>query len=86
SICFDFGDDAPGILHAVLGEFSSRGINLSKIESRPTRRILGRYIFLLDVEGHREDPVMAEALSSVEAQVSTFKVFGSYPMHVSSAV
>ena len=86
SICFDFGDDAPGILHAVLGEFSSRGINLSKIESRPTRRTLGRYIFLVDVEGHREDPLMAEALASVEAQVSTFKVFGSYPMHVSSAV
>ena len=86
SICFDFGDDAPGILYSVLGEFSSRGINLCKIESRPTRQTLGRYIFLIDVEGHREDPIMAEALESVRAQVSMLKVFGSYPMHVSSAV
>ena len=86
SICFDFGDDAPGILYTVLGEFSTRGINLCKIESRPTRQTLGRYIFLIDVEGHREDPIMAEALESVKAQVSMLKVFGSYPLHVSSAV
>ena len=86
SICFDFGDDAPGILYSVLGEFSTRGINLCKIESRPTRQTLGRYIFLIDVEGHREDPAMAEAIESVKAQVSMLKVFGSYPMHVSSAI
>lgn len=86
SICFDFGHDAPGILLSVLGEFARRGINLTKIESRPTRLSLGRYIFLVDVEGHREDPVMKEALEGVRAQVSMFKVFGSYPMHVSSAV
>ena len=86
SICFDFDHDAPGILHSVLLEFASREINLAKIESRPTRRTLGRYIFLLDLEGHREDARVKEAIASVRSQVSTFRIFGSYPMHVSSAV
>jgi prephenate dehydratase len=86
SICFDFEDDAPGILYGVLGEFMERGINMAKIESRPTRRSLGRYIFLVDLEGHRQDQALAEALDAVKRQVSMFKVFGSYPMHVSSAI
>jgi len=86
SICFDFKDDAPGILSSVLGEFAERGINMAKIESRPTRKSLGRYIFLVDLEGHRQDEALMEALDTVERQVSMFKMFGSYPMHVSSAV
>jgi prephenate dehydratase len=86
SICFDFDADAPGILYTVLGELSTRNINLTKIESRPTRQSLGRYIFLVDLEGHREDTAVKEALEGVQSQVSLFKVFGSYPMHVSSAV
>ena len=86
SICFDFAADAPGILYTVLGELASRNINLTKIESRPTRTSLGRYIFLVDVEGHREDDLVGEALARVESQVSLFKVLGSYPMYVSSAV
>ena len=86
SICFDFGDDAPGILHTALGELARRGINLAKIESRPTRQSLGRYIFLVDMEGHREDPVVKEALEAMRAQTSMFKIFGSYPMSVSSAI
>ena len=86
SICFDFDADAPGILYTVLGELATRKINLTKIESRPTRKSLGRYIFLVDLEGHREDTAVKEALEGVQSQVSLFKVFGSYPMHVSSAV
>ena len=86
SICFDFDHDAHGILHNVLGEFADRDINLVKIESRPTRKSLGRYIFLVDLEGHREDRVMKEALEGVRAQVSMLRIFGSYPIHVSSAV
>ena len=86
SICFEFGHDAPGILHSVLGELANLGINLAKIESRPTRQGLGRYIFLVDLEGHREDAVVRGALESLKAQVSMFKIFGSYPMHVSSGV
>ncbi len=86
SICFDFAADAPGILYTVLGELASRGINLTKIESRPTRTSLGRYIFLVDLEGHREDGVVEDALAAVESQVSMFRVLGSYPMWVSSAI
>ena len=86
SVCFDFDHDASGILYSALGEFAKRGINLTRIESRPTRESLGRYIFLVDVEGHREESIMKEALEGVKAQVSMFKIFGSYPMHVSSAI
>ena len=85
SICFDFAADAPGILHTVLGELAKRGINLTKVESRPTRTSLGRYIFLVDLEGHREDDVVRDALAGVQSQVSMFRVLGSYPMWASSA-
>ncbi len=81
SACFSFDEDAPGVLHRVLAEFGDRGINLAKIESRPTRESLGRYIFLVDLEGHREDEIVREALARVKDQVSTLKIFGSYPKH-----
>lgn len=81
SLCFSFDKNVPGLLHGVLGEFAERGINLVKVESRPTKQSLGRYIFLVDLEGHRQDPVVREALEGVRRQVSMFKVFGSYPRH-----
>ena len=52
SICFELKSDRPGILYESLGEFASRDINLSKIESRPTGESLGRYMFLIDLLGH----------------------------------
>lgn len=79
SICFDFTEDAAGILHGALEELAVRGINMIRIESRPDRRSLGRYIFLIDVEGHREDPVVGEALEGIERRASMFKVLGAYP-------
>ncbi len=79
SVCFSFDEDAPGILYTVLGEFAKRAINLAKIESRPTKQSLGRYVFLVDMEGHREDAIVQEALKRVESHVSTFRIFGSYP-------
>ena len=81
SICFSFEEDAPGILHSALGELSDRNINLAKIESRPTRESLGSYIFLIDLEGHKEDAKVKEALDGVRGQVSMLKVFGSYPRY-----
>lgn len=81
SACFSFDEDAPGILHGVLAEFANRGINLAKIESRPTRQSLGRYIFLVDFEGHRQDDAIREVLAIIEEQVSMLKIFGSYPAH-----
>ena len=86
SVCFDFSSDAPGILHETLGELAERDINLVKIESRPDRRSLGRYVFLIDMEGHREDPRVHDALEGLRSRTAMFKVLGSYPMHVSSAV
>ncbi|MCY3547273.1 MAG: prephenate dehydratase [Gemmatimonadetes bacterium] len=79
SICLDFAEDGPGILHGALGELASRGINMLKIESRPDRRSLGRYIFLIDIEGHREDEVVREALRGVRGRAALFRVLGSYP-------
>ncbi len=81
SACFSFDEDAPGILHGVLAEFANRGINLAKIESRPTRQSLGHYIFLVDFEGHRQDDGIREVLAHIEGQVSMLKIFGSYPAH-----
>ena len=79
SLCFAFAEDAPGSLYNALGVFASRNINLVKIESRPTKESLGQYNFLVDCEGHRENDLVKEALDALETQVSSLKVFGSYP-------
>ena len=79
SICFSYQQDSPGLLYRALGEFAQRGINLAKVESRPTKESLGRYIFLIDCEGHREDPAVRETLDMLRGQVGLLKVLGSYP-------
>ena len=79
SICFSFAQDAPGSLYQALGVFALRNLNLVKIESRPTKESLGRYNFLVDCEGHRENPAVKAALETLAGQVSALKVFGSYP-------
>ena len=81
SLCFSFKEDRPGSLYAVLGEFATRNINLAKVESRPNKEIFGRYIFLVDLEGHREDPLVKEALSGVQSAASMMKILGSYPRY-----
>ena len=85
SFCFDFQSDAPGILYDTLGELAQRGINLVKIESRPDRRSLGRYVFLIDLEGHRDDALVQAALDGVRSRSSMFKILGSYPLAVNSS-
>ncbi len=83
SMCFSFGDrDEPGQLWRVMGEFASRNINLGKIESRPTRRSLGQYIFWIDCDGHREDAGMRAAIEEISRRVTTLRVMGSYPRWV----
>ena len=80
SLCWSHDADLPGLLYGVLREFSDRKINLTKIESRPTRESLGRYYFLADVQGHRTDSNVAGALGAVESQQgTTLKILGSYP-------
>ncbi len=85
SLAFSFANDRPGLLVSVLQEFSSRDINLTKVESRPTKERLGEYIFLLDLAGHRSEGPVAEALERIKAQSSLFRVFGSYPRYPASA-
>jgi prephenate dehydratase len=72
-------EDRPGLLVAALQEFSARNINLSRIESRPSKEKLGTYIFLIDVDGHRSDPELAEALHAIREASSFFRILGSYP-------
>lgn len=79
SLCFEFDGDGPGILSESLAEFAARNINLAKIESRPNKRRLGRYIFLVDIDGHRKTPKIKQALESLQKKVSMLKIFGSYP-------
>jgi prephenate dehydratase len=69
----------PGALYACLGEFASRGINLTKLESRPDRRIPWHYIFYLDFEGHHDDAPCRDALLGLLNISSFLKVLGSYP-------
>lgn len=71
--------DRPGSLFDFLRELSDRKINLTKIESRPTRRKPWEYNFYLDFEGHRMDKGVAEVLEALEAHVIFLKVLGSYP-------
>ena len=81
SVCFSFDEDRPGLLFGVMERFARSGINLAKVESRPTRMGLGRYYFLIDLDGHRSEPKVAGVLEDVKELVSEFKIFGSYPKH-----
>ncbi len=69
----------PGALYEVLGEFAKRDINLTKIESRPTKRRPWEYNFYLDFEGHRTEKLCAEALEDLRSRAVFVKVLGSYP-------
>ena len=79
SLCFSFYKDSPGSLYKVLGKFSKRHINLTKIESRPSKNTLGQYVFLIDFYGHQEEKLIQETLLEVREEVSELKLFGSYP-------
>ncbi len=71
-------NDRPGLLHNMLGEFAKRNINLTKIESRPSKNRLGEYIFYIDFEGHKSDKNVVETLKKI-GQIAAVKVLGSYP-------
>jgi prephenate dehydratase len=80
SIAFDFDKrDAPGLVYGALRPFADREINLTKIESRPTGKGMGNYIFLLDFEGHLDEPNIQSAIEELNKYTSTFKVLGTYP-------
>jgi len=71
--------DEPGTLLRLLAPLAKNGISMSKIESRPSKRGLWNYVFFLDIEGHKEEPLIAEALEEMKKASILFKVLGSYP-------
>ena len=78
-VCFQDAD-RPGSLYAILGRLAARDINLTKLESRPTKRGLGDYCFVIEFEGHVADDVIADALADLRAHLGRLKFLGSYPV------
>jgi prephenate dehydratase len=76
----ELGADHPGALVEALTEFSRRDVNLTRIESRPLRRGLGRYMFFVDLEGADDDPVVSEAIGGLRTKAETVRILGSYPI------
>jgi len=76
----ELGEDHPGALVEALQEFSSRDVNLSRIESRPLRRGLGRYMFFCDLEGGESDPAVSAAISALREKAASVRILGSYPV------
>jgi prephenate dehydratase len=76
----ELGEDHPGALVEALREFADRAVNLSRIESRPLRRGLGRYMFFVDAEGSLNDPPVAEAILALRTKAESVRILGSYPI------
>lgn len=74
------GSDAPGWLVRCLAEFADRGVNLTRIESRPRKQGLGTYMFFLDLEGRSADGDVAAALDAVRSHVEVVRILGSFPI------
>lgn len=80
SVVCEIMKDTPGALLLILQEFAHRYINLSKVESRPSKRRLGDYIFLVDMEGRIDDPAIHDALACLTCKLPRLTILGSYPM------
>ena len=73
------GSETPGWLVRCLAEFARREVNLTRIESRPRRQGMGRYMFFVDLEGHESETRVSEALSALRTHVEVLRVLGSFP-------
>jgi prephenate dehydratase len=78
-VCFQDAD-RPGSLYGILGRFAARDLNLTKLESRPTKRGLGDYCFVIELEGHVADDVVGDCLADLQAHLTRVKFLGSYPV------
>jgi len=72
--------DVPGALYGLIKPFAERGMGLTRIESRPSKKKLWEYVFFVDVQGHRDDESMRAAITDVEAMGASVKMLGSYPV------
>ncbi|MDY0387169.1 MAG: prephenate dehydratase [Methanolobus sp.] len=79
SIIVYLDHDRPGALYAILGEFARNDINLTRIESRPSKKVLGDYVFYIDFEGNINDTIIKHAMFNIKSNVSMLKILGSYP-------
>ncbi len=79
SLAFSLPDEAGALAHS-LAVLAERQINLCRIESRPTKRLLGEYVFFVDLEGSLQDPVMQSALAGLGKRAHQLRVFGSYEL------
>ena len=78
-VCF-LKKDQPGSLYNILKEFAQKQINLTKIESRPAKKDLGEYVFMIDMQGHIHDDNIFSALEALRRKVYMIKILGSYPV------
>jgi len=72
----------PGAVHSLLAPFAENGVSMTKFESRPSRAGLWDYVFFIDLDGHRTDAAVANALEGLAARAAYVKVLGSYPVAV----
>ena len=79
SLVCGIDQDEPGSLLLILSEFAYRHVNLTKVESRPTKRALGHYVFIIDMEGGIESQPVAQAVKCLACKLPWLKVLGSYP-------
>ena len=79
SIIFSIYEDKPGALYDVLGIFRKNDINLTKIESRPSKKGLGKYLFFIDYIGHRKDAIFEDIINEIDEKTYFLKILGSYP-------
>ena len=77
--CFQDAD-RPGSLYGILGQFAARDINLTNLQSRPTKQGLGEYCFIIELDGHLADPVIRDCLRDLRAHLADLKFLGSYPV------
>jgi len=77
-VCF-LEEDKPGSLFTILKEFAERNINLTRLESRPAKKELGDYVFLIDIDGHIHDKEIFDVLETLRKTVYLVKILGSYP-------
>lgn len=69
----------PGTLLAVLAQIADRGVNLTRLESRPTRAVMGEYLFVVDADGHADDPAITDLLAALRERNALLRFLGSYP-------